>query len=469
MPSKTSNLNKLLILIVGGLFFILPLPGWGKEKPLLKIFDKENLVKEFSVLEENLTGSLSLTTADLDDDKIDEIIVGSPAGEKPEVTVYREDGSLFTKFLAYDENFRGGVKVAAGDLDGDGKKEIITGAGFGGGPHVRIFDDKGQPKFITGFFAFDKNLRNGVNVGTGDFYGDGKNEIIVGSGEGEKPQIKVFDRRGSFLFEINPQNISKWGGVEVASVDLGGDGKDEILAAGGWSSSPEIQIFRADGSLVNKFLVYDSNFRGGINLSSADIDGDGKEEIITGADPTGGPHVKIFDGYGNLKNEFFAFDKNFRGGILVSAGKFEDGKNKIVTLPARINPEGQTDLYKYIEIDISEQKLRFYQNGFELGEYPVSTGTLVMPTPLGTFKIFYKSLVAYSASYNLYMPHFMQFTKSGAGIHGLPYWKTSKGIIYEGVNHLGLRVSHGCVRLSLSAAEKIYGWAGFDTTVIVHP
>lgn len=463
------NELKLLFLIIltGGLFFIFPASVWGKEKPLLRIFDEKNLVKEFPVLEENLTGPLSLVVADLDGDKIDEIIIGSPAGGEPEVSVYREDGSLFIRFLVYNSNFRGGVKVSAGDLDGDGKKEIITGAGFGGGPHVRAFDSKGQP--TIGFFAFDQNLRNGVNVGAGDINGDGKDEIIAGSGEEANPQIKIFDRSGSFLFEINLQNISKWGGVNVASIDLGGDGIDEILAAGGWSSLPEIQILRADGSLINKFLAYNQNFRGGANLTSADVDGDGKEEIITGAGQTGGPHVRVFDGYGNLEKEFFAFDKNFRGGVLVSAGKFEDGKNKIITLPARINPEGRTDLYKYTDIDISEQRLRFYQNGFELGEYPVSTGTLIMPTPLGTFKIFYKSPVEYSKTYNLYMPHFMQFTKSGAGIHGLPYWETPNGKVYEGTNHLGLRVSHGCVRLPLLAAEKVYQWANFDTAVIVHP
>lgn len=465
--------KKLLFLIIlsGGLFFILPIFTWGKEQPLLKIFDGENLVKikEFPILGPNLKWSLSLAVGDLDGDGIDEIIIGAPRGERPEVFVYREDGSLLAKFLAYSQDFYGGVKVSVGDLDGDGKKEIITGAGFGGGPHIRVFDGIGQPKINFGFFAFDKNLRNGINVGAGDTNGDGKDEIIAGSGEMAEPKVKIFDQNGAVLSEFSPQNILKWGGVNVSSIDLGGDGISEILIAGGWGNSPEVQIVRADGSLINKFLAYSLNFRGGVNLASVDIDGDGKEEIVTGASQTGGPHVRIFDGYGNLKKEFFAFDKNFRGGVLANPGRFNSGKNVIVTLPARINPDGRSDLYKYIEIDISKQELKFYQNGFEFGKYPVSTGTFQMPTPLGTFRIFYKSLVEYSNAYNLYMPHFMQFTRGGAGIHGLPYWKTAKGIIYEGVNHLGLRVSHGCVRLPLDAAEKIYHWVNLGTTVIVHP
>jgi lipoprotein-anchoring transpeptidase ErfK/SrfK len=53
----------------------------------------------------------------------------------------------------------------------------------------------------------------------------------------------------------------------------------------------------------------------------------------------------------------------------------------------------------------------------------------------------------------------MQITWSGVGLHGLPFWKYSWGIVHEGVNHLGQRVSHGCVRLPLDAAGRLYEWA----------
>ncbi|KKW16190.1 MAG: transporter, partial [Parcubacteria group bacterium GW2011_GWC2_49_9] len=59
--------------------------------------------------------------------------------------------------------FRGGVNVAAGDVNGDGTDEIITGAGPGGAPHVRVLNKDGA--LITQFYAFDVSERTGITVG----------------------------------------------------------------------------------------------------------------------------------------------------------------------------------------------------------------------------------------------------------------------------------------------------------------
>ncbi|MFA6495484.1 MAG: hypothetical protein WCV50_00005, partial [Patescibacteria group bacterium] len=63
---------------------------------------------------------------------------------------------------AYAESFRGGVNVAAGDVNGDGTDEIIAGAGYTGGPHVRIFGESGN--LLSQFFAYAESFRGGVNV-----------------------------------------------------------------------------------------------------------------------------------------------------------------------------------------------------------------------------------------------------------------------------------------------------------------
>ena len=68
-------------------------------------------------------------------------------------------------------------------LNGDKIKEIIAGAGVGGGPHVRVFNKAGK-LLNPGFFAFDKTFRGGVNVAAGDTNGDGIDEIATSPGIG---------------------------------------------------------------------------------------------------------------------------------------------------------------------------------------------------------------------------------------------------------------------------------------------
>ncbi len=123
--------------------------------------------------------------------------------------------------------------------------------------------------------------------------------------------------------------------------------------------------------------------------------------------------------------------------------------------------------WKKIKISIAEQKLRCFDDGDLVYEFIISTGKWSMPTPKGIFKIENKFKTAYSKPYKLWMNYWMAFTPDGNyGIHELPYWKLKNGkIIYEGRDHLGKRVSHGCVRLGIGAAEKVFNWAEIGTVV----
>ncbi len=118
-----------------------------------------------------------------------------------------------------------------------------------------------------------------------------------------------------------------------------------------------------------------------------------------------------------------------------------------------------------IEIDLSSQSLFIFEDGKEQGAFKVSTGLRGMDTPIGTHKVLAKSRRPWSAKYGLYMPWFIQFTYQGHGIHELPEWP---GGYKEGANHLGIPVSHGCVRLGVGPAKVVYDFVSAGVPVVIH-
>ena len=135
-----------------------------------------------------------MAVADVNHDGFAEIITGAGPGGGPHVEVFSgKDGSLLRSFFAYASSFAGGVRVAAGDVNHDGFADVVTGAGPGGGPHVRGFDGTNTANVLASFFAYDASFLGGVNLAAGDVNADGFADIITGAGTGGGPHVKVFD------------------------------------------------------------------------------------------------------------------------------------------------------------------------------------------------------------------------------------------------------------------------------------
>lgn len=120
---------------------------------------------------------------------------------------------------------------------------------------------------------------------------------------------------------------------------------------------------------------------------------------------------------------------------------------------------------KKIVIDVGKnQRLSYYLGDKEIGSFPISAGKASTPTPKGEFKIINKHLKAWS-SYGLWMPYWMGLGNGRFGLHELPIWPSG---YREGESHLGIPVSHGCIRLGIGAAEFLYNWSEVGTKVIIH-
>jgi hypothetical protein len=234
--------------------------------------------------------------------------VGADAGGSPLVRVQETaTGRFVTDFFAFDQAFRGGVRVASGDVNGDGTPDIITAAGPGGGPHVKVFDGE-DLHLLFSFMAYDVRFAGGVNVASGDVNGDGKADIITGPGTGGGPHVRVFSGAdGSELMSFLAYDATFRGGANVAAGDINGDGRADIITGAGIGGAPHVRAFSgANGASLLSFFAYDTAFRGGVFVAAGDCDGNGRADIFTGAGAGGGPHAQVFDGSGTRLQSFVA-------------------------------------------------------------------------------------------------------------------------------------------------------------------
>ena len=270
------------------------------------------------------------------------IVVGAGAGDPPEVRLYEPlTGVLVGSFMAYDTGFTGGVRVAVGDVTGDGVADIITGAGPGGLSLLRVFDGVTHAMLLD-VFPYGSRFTGGVNVAAGDLNGDGFDEIVTGPAEDSPPTVVVYD--GATLTELGSfdgDNTTFERGLHVATGDIDGDGDDDIVTGrvfgpngSGFGPNSLMRVFDGPiGGQLGNGVAFSDFVQSGVFVAAGDIDHDGKEEIIAGPDGPVGSITQTFNDTsvtGNLM--FFAFSNpNFGGGVRVASGDVNsDGIDEII-------------------------------------------------------------------------------------------------------------------------------------------
>ncbi len=258
-----------------------------------------SVLAEWSAFADEFQMGANVAVGDVNNDGYDDIIAGATAGN-PQVRVFdgidiangafQPDASLLTEFFAYGMNFNVGANVAAGDINRDGFADIITGASAGN-PHVQVYSGKDiatdafQPDTsrLASWFAYGLSFNVGANVSTGDVDGDGYLDIITGATTGN-PHVRVYDGKG----------------IATLAVPL--------------NTAPAIRV---------EFFAYELQFNVGVAIASADFDGDGKADLLTGA-TVGAPHYRVVrsDATGVFPpalNGIEGIPPDWAGGITVAA------------------------------------------------------------------------------------------------------------------------------------------------------
>ena len=258
----------------------------------------------------------SFAAGDVNGDGTDEIVVGAAKGEEPKIKILDTKGRLIKEFLAADKKFRGGLNISLADFNDNGLQDIVTAPASNGAPQIQIFDFRGNLK--KRFLAAGASWRGGLNVAAGNIDGKGEPEIVVGFAAGSEPQVRIFNSSGQLIGLFLAYEKKFRGGVNVAVANINGrqeHSRLEILTAPGSGRDPQVKIFDNRGRLRSSFLAFSRNWQGGVNLSAGDITSDGLAEVIVGAYGGAAPHIRVFSGSGDLLESFYAFEEGFSGGV----------------------------------------------------------------------------------------------------------------------------------------------------------
>jgi len=314
--------------------------GAGPDKNnngLVKVFNFEGVYTGVSFLSHGYGYGVNVTAGDINCDGVDEIITApGPGPDSPsEINIFDANGNAMPAMHIDSFSYNYGTTIASADFDGDGHFEVLAGAGAGAEnpAYVKVFVyDSANNKMIDSgvdLLAYDTGY--GVKVAAGDVDNDGIPEIITVPGPGEyyKGNVKIWDidtslGAGNWIASLSNEFTiaSAYGySVNVASGDINGDGYNEIITGAGphRKARDGVMVFDGTGGNITNFRSYIARYYGS-TVASGDLDGDGVSEIIVGSGPGARNRatVKIFDANGVEQARFKAM--KIRYGINIAVG-----------------------------------------------------------------------------------------------------------------------------------------------------
>lgn len=221
--------------------------------PQVRVFEADGtVIGSFFAYDSALRTGVRIGVADTDKDGVDEIVTVPGPGMTPLVKRFTSKGNhLGTDFYALDGKFLGGAFIAGVDFDNDGKDELAIAAGPGGGAQVTVTDPE-TGKVEANFFAYDQaTFKGGIRIAAANTDGEDGEEIITVPAVGTA-HVQMFAREPGLIKQLNPGffafNTAYNTGFSIAAFDTNQTGQDELVVGSGPDTYSEVVVFNKKGT-----------------------------------------------------------------------------------------------------------------------------------------------------------------------------------------------------------------------------
>ena len=290
-------------------------------------------------------------------------------------------GTLIAQAFAFEPDFKTGVRTALGDLDGDGKNELVAVPNYGRVGELAVFQQNvasdGTVTLVKdarySLQPFGPHYNRGLNLVVADFTGDGLNDVAVSKSFGTG-DVKVYESTPAaatvpltLLRSFVPFRAGT-GGAAIAAADFGTvtggrvvdalrqDAKAELVVVSGAGMRPVVRVYDVLNSVpavVDTISPFSGTASGSLSVTTGRVNADSIPDIIVSQGRGGSSTVEVYDGrLATAANarlaRFAAFsDLATRSAPVVTAGIDNDG-------------DGRLDRFNVVQGGVGEASLRHY-------------------------------------------------------------------------------------------------------------